>query len=455
MNKKLIVAISFSMLVVLMSGSLAYGAVEGENMKVAATDIKLGGLFPLTGTLAGGGVEREAAFRIAIEEINADSTLLPDHTLVPLIKDTGTDPATGAQVAGEVISDGAVGIVGAASSSVSIAIASGPAKTSKVPQISYSSTNADLSDKDTYPYFLRVVPPDSVQGVALANIADEMGWGQVATLASSDDYGAGGIGNFETAAGDLGIDILASEKFTQGATDIKTQLQNIKDSGAKIIVLNVIVGDAITVFSQAGDLALTSENGYHWVGTDGSTQAAVFENSTTVKTNMQGMIGTAPNRGSGDVFEAFLDIWEDKDPADYAGAGDRTPNTYATFAYDAVYTFAHAFAAMIEAGTDYTDGDALLAELYNTDFTGATGPLTFDENGDRLGVYDVLNLQGDVFEIVGTWDLTNGLNLVEDIFWDGVSVTDTPGDGGSILPGFGFYMAFIALIAVPILRRRK
>ena len=84
------------------------------------------------------------------------------------------------------------------------------------------------------------------------------------------------------------------------------------------------------------------------------------------------------------LIEDFLDLWEAADPVNYAGAGDRTPNTYATFAYDAVYTFAHAFEAMIAAGTDYTDGDALLAELYKTDFTGATGPLTFDENGDRL-----------------------------------------------------------------------
>lgn len=36
----------------------------------------------------------------------------------------------------------------------------------KVPQISYGSTSPALSNKDTYPYFLRTVPPDSIQGRA-------------------------------------------------------------------------------------------------------------------------------------------------------------------------------------------------------------------------------------------------------------------------------------------------
>ncbi len=441
----------------LMVSSFAMGVAASQSI-AADTEIKLGGLFPLTGTLAGGGVEREAAFRMAIQEINANDSLLNGYKLVPVVKDTATDPSTGAQVAGEVISQGVVGIVGAASSSVSKAIASGPAKTNKVPQISYSSTNADLSNKSVYPYFLRVVPPDSVQGFAVANIVKEFGWKQVATLATSDDYGAGGIGVFESSAKDLGINVVASEKFTQSATDIKTQLQNIKDSGAKVIVLNVIVGDAITVFSQASDLGLTSANGYVWVGTDGPTQATVFENSTAIKDAMQGMIGTSPNRGTGPVYDHFLDLWENcyngSDDSEYAGCGDRTPNTYATFAYDAVYAFAHAIQKVIDDGKDYTDGDVLLDALYKTEFLGATGSVSFDSNGDRIGVYDLLNLKGDTFEKVGTWDKVNGLQLTGTIYWDGVSKTEIPADSAKA-PGFEFIAVFAAIFSVATVYRKR
>ncbi|MCE7735028.1 MAG: ABC transporter substrate-binding protein, partial [Candidatus Heimdallarchaeota archaeon] len=328
----------------------------------APAELTLGGLFPLTGGLAAGGVEREAAFRIAIEEINADTTLLADTTLKYLVRDTATDSAVGPVVAQELIDAGVFGLIGAASSGVSAAIAA-KAEAAKVPQISYSSTSPTLSDKAEFPYFLRVVPPDSVQGVAIANIVNEMGWDTVSTLSTNDDYGQGGMDVFKAAAADLGIEVLSPQEFTPGESDVKVKLQAIVDSGAKVIVINMIVADAVTVFSQAASVGITADNGYVWVGTDGPTQSQVFEGSTDVEDAMTGMIGTRPNRGIGDIYTDFLDSWEAADPADYSGAGDREPNTYATFAYDAVYAFAYAAENMIAAGTDPEDGALLLAEL--------------------------------------------------------------------------------------------
>jgi len=438
------------------TSAVAMGNRASSDIQVhqAPTELTLGGLFPLSGTLAGGGVERDAAARMAVKEINENTQLLPDTTLKISVKDTATDPSTGSQVASELISDGVVGLIGAASSSVSTAIASGPSLTNKVPQISYSSTSPDLSNKTLYPYFLRVVPPDSIQGLAIANLVDEWNFTSVATLATSDDYGLGGIGVFESEATDLGIDVVSSQRFAQGATDIKAQLQSIVDSDVKQIVLNVIVGDAITVFSQAADLGMTAENGYTWIGTDGPTQGAVFENNTKIQNAMQGMVGTRPNTGSDAVYNSFLDLWETCYGADentYAGCGDRTPNTYATFAYDAVYTFANAFQKMIDndEADQISNGTRLLEVLYDTDFTGATGVVKFNENGDRLGVYDVINLVKDQFKVVGTWDTTNGYVETGTIDWDGELVT-----GQSGAPGFGFYLAvFTLIVTAPAIRR--
>eukprot|EP00435_Cladocopium_sp_Y103_P065459 s567_g27.t1 len=68
------------------------------------------------------------------------------------------------------------GLVGGVFSSISMPIASVAAVQmlgQKVPQISYGSTSPALSNKeswgDTYPYFLRTVPPDSIQGQAFWN----------------------------------------------------------------------------------------------------------------------------------------------------------------------------------------------------------------------------------------------------------------------------------------------
>jgi ABC-type branched-subunit amino acid transport system substrate-binding protein len=394
------------------------------DLNAAPAKLTLGGLFPLTGTLSGGGVEREAAFRMAINEINSRSDILPNTVLDYKVRDTGTDPTTGATAAQELIDLGVFGLVGAASSSVSKAVAE-KASVAEVPQISYSSTNPDLSDKATYPYFLRVVPSDAVQGSALANIVNELGFDTVATLATSDDYGLGGIGVFETAWEDLGNTVATGQRFAQGATDVTTQLQAIVDSGATTIVLNVIVGDAITVFSQAASVGITPAD-YTWIGTDGSTQEQVFSGDTAIQAAMQGMTGTAPNTGTGDLYVHFKDMWECASDTYFEGSGDRNPNTYATFSYDAVYAFANAADNMIKAGMDPTDGVKLLAELKDLTYSGATGQVRFDDHFDRSGIYDVLNLQDDTFETVGSWDKTDGLKQFSDIIWgDGTFVNGT------------------------------
>ena len=456
--------------------------VVPTNVKPSAapTTLTLGGLFPLTGTLSAGGVERDAAARMAVKEINANTTLLPDTTLEMTVRDTQTDPTVGATAATELINAGVFGLVGAASSSVSIAIAE-KAAASHVPQISYSSTNAALSNKTAYPYFLRDVPPDSVQGVALASIVYGLGIKNVATLSTNDDYGSGGISVFETAYEGLGGTVATSQQFDQGASSVLTQLQAIVDSGAKVIVLNTIVGDAKTVFSQAADVGISPENGYQWFGTDGPTQDQVYTDAsnnvdTTLRDAMQGMVGTAPNRGEGAVYNHFLDLWEscyNETDTVYAGCGDRTPNTYATFAYDAVYAFALAAQQMIDASADPTNGTALLPVLAGLEFQGATGPVSFDQNYDRNGVYDLLNQNGTIFVDIGNWDKVNGLVTTADIMYacgygdtntceatsssgtsSAPSSTTKKSTGSSGFPGFELYLAGMSMAAIVIVKRK-
>ena len=496
----------------ILSLGLAFNPAVVSSLQVnqVPTELTIGGLFPLTGTLSGGGVEREAAARMALNEINSRADILPQTTLKMIVRDTATTPATGATAAQELIDLNVFGLVGAASSSVSKSIAD-VAAVAKIPQISYSSTNADLTNKTVYPFFLRVVPPDSVQGVALANILyNDLGITLVSTLATSDDYGAGGIGVFTTAFLALGGTISVAQTFTQGSADVSSQLATIVGGTAKTIVLNTIVGDTNTVMNQAGTAGITPANGWQWVGTDGSTQEQAFEGDAIAQAAMQGMIGTSLNKGAGDQWLRFKDMWECGDPTDYSGAGDRIPNTFASFAFDAIYAFARAADSMFTAGTDPTNGTALLAVLQAISFDGVTGPVGFDVNGDREAVYVLLNLKNDTFENIAIWDPTNGYNQYGNLtFADGTTIevlgpgdpnadpaghvpqcnqflfnivehtvtntaTDTVTGAGSTetvtgagstvtevsvsteSPGFGIVLALFSMfLAIPILRRRK
>ena len=64
----------------------------------------------------------------------------------------------------------------------------------RVPQLSYSSTSDELSDKSLYPFFGRLAPPDKGQAEALAQIVRRYGWGSnVSAISASNAYGIGGI----------------------------------------------------------------------------------------------------------------------------------------------------------------------------------------------------------------------------------------------------------------------
>ena len=64
----------------------------------------------------------------------------------------------------------------------------------KVPQISYASTSPELSNKERFPYFSRVLPSDTLQAEAMANLVHDLDWNYVATL--NEEGSSGGIESF-------------------------------------------------------------------------------------------------------------------------------------------------------------------------------------------------------------------------------------------------------------------
>ena len=57
-----------------------------------------------------------------------------------------------------------------------------------IPQIGYSATSRDLTDKNRFRYFVRVVPPDELQAMALVQIVQQYNWTYVSAVSTEGIY---------------------------------------------------------------------------------------------------------------------------------------------------------------------------------------------------------------------------------------------------------------------------
>ncbi|KAH3700533.1 hypothetical protein DPMN_075512 [Dreissena polymorpha] len=100
----------------------------------------------------------------------------------------------------EEIADKILGYVGSLSSDVSTASAKITSRLGLV-QISYGSTAPSLSDRDVYPYFLRVPGADDNQAATLLKIVKALGGSIIQIIYGKTIYGEGGRNLIQTLAG--------------------------------------------------------------------------------------------------------------------------------------------------------------------------------------------------------------------------------------------------------------
>ncbi|KAM9481502.1 extracellular calcium-sensing receptor-like [Clarias gariepinus] len=217
----------------------------------------------------------------AIEEINNSSSLLPGVSLGYKIYDTCGSAALGVKVAITLVNGNenstsdqictkpaqVQAIIGETYSSVSMAIAKSVGPFS-IPLISYYSTCECLSDKRTYPSFLRTIPSDYYQTIALAEMVKHFGWTWVGAIRRDDDYGNSGMAAFTKIAEQLGICLEYSLPFftTYSQEKVLRIVEQIKSSTSRVIVGFVTPWDLEILLHVFSTHNLT---GYQWVGTEG------------------------------------------------------------------------------------------------------------------------------------------------------------------------------------------
>jgi ABC-type branched-subunit amino acid transport system substrate-binding protein len=350
------------------------GDSTGDTVKIGALLDTTGDLGPMGGRIMNGA-------RLAVKEINAAGGLLGKD--VELVEEDGkTDPGAGFDRVKKMVEiDGVKVIAGPMITGTSL-LAIPYIKVQQVPVISPSATGIQLSYEDGTEWFFRTCLRDDAQGMVLAEEVLKKGYSKVASIVLDNTYGKGMeealFGHLEEE-GWTGEHVV-SIHYAEGVKDYRSELQKIKDAEADAVLCVSYCDDGIIIFKQALDLGLDN---IAWMGCDGNYGSGLFKDPKSAEFMEKAFAFGTRTVGAGAQNDHFIAAYT----ADYGEA----PEVYCDTMYDAVWAAAKAIAA---AGK--YDGDAIRVALTKLKFDGATGPIAFNDIGDRTaGAFELWNVVKD------------------------------------------------------------
>ncbi|XP_022535515.1 vomeronasal type-2 receptor 1 [Astyanax mexicanus] len=163
------------------------------------------------------------------------------------------------------------------------------------PQVSYSSSCSVLESRFQYPTFLRTIPSDEHQSVAMAQLVLRFGWTWVGTIASDDDYGKYGIKRFKEVVEEAGVCISFSEvlpKFTSPES-IQRIVRTVTESTAKIVV---VFSSDVDLSPLIGELVRNNVTNRTWIASESWVTSALVASQPDIHSVLGGTLGFAIQR---------------------------------------------------------------------------------------------------------------------------------------------------------------
>uniref|UniRef100_A0A674AMK1 Metabotropic glutamate receptor 1 n=1 Tax=Salmo trutta TaxID=8032 RepID=A0A674AMK1_SALTR len=427
------------------------------------------------------GIQRVEAMFHTLDRINADPFLLPNISLGCEIRDSCWHSSVALEQSIEFIRDSLIsirddkdgskwcidgtpsnqpppskkpiaGVIGPGSSSVAIQVQN-LLQLFNIPQIAYSATSIDLSDKTLFKYFLRVVPSDTLQARAMLDIVKRYNWTYVSAVHTEGNYGESGMEAFKELASQEGLCIAHSDKIYSNAGEkhFDRLLKKLRERLPKARVV-VCFCEGMTVRGllmamrrlgvAGGEFLLIGSDG--WADRDEVVEGYEQEAEGGITMKLQ----SEEVKSFDDYFLKlrldtnirnpwFPEFWQYRFQCRLAGhpqeikkykkvcSGNESlhenyvQDSKMGFVINAIYAMAHGLHDMhselcpgqpgLCEAMDPIDGSKLLDYLLKITFRGVSGEdVYFDENGDTPGRYDIMNLQsvGDGsydYQQVGSW----------------------------------------------------
>lgn len=366
------------------SGGSSSESASSGSTSADSLDLKLGTILPQTGSLATLGPPEIAGVDLAVKDINDAAAGLSVSVTHTDSGDTTTNIAT--QSATSLLSQGVSGIIGAASSGVSMTIIDQITQAGVV-EMSPANTSPDFTDYDDNGFYWRTAPSDVLQGQILGNKIVEDGKKKVAILYMNDPYGIGLSENVKKTLDAAGVTISYNKTYDPSASNFTAEVSEIM-SGSPDAVVVIGFEESKVIFSNLATAGYDFANVY---GTDGNYGLM----QPGDEPDIAGAQFSSPGVKAPEDFQSRL-----QELVKSQGGDELTTFTYAAESYDG--TVLMALAALQGGATDgttikdnlksvsedgtkcttYADCAKLIEAGTDIDYDGLSGPITFDDNGD-------------------------------------------------------------------------
>ena len=374
-----------------------------DGIGVRGEPIRVGVITSLSGGLAAVGATLAQAAQLAERNVAAAGGLLGGRRLEFVIADDRTDPMQAQRVAEQLLDrDGVVALIGPLGSSAALAV-QGLAAERRVPQVTCCATSSELTSAQSADdrYLFRTAPSDLLQATVLAREAQSAGCTRLAILHLEDSYGgpfADSIqGNFEG----LGGAVVGSVGMQDGQASYREEVSAVAALDPDCVALVAFQVSGGRVLRDWASLSSTPD--VLWLGTDGIKDPSFVE-AAGLPTLVDGVRGTAPiNEPDTLEFNSFAADYEARylEPVAIFGghqydaaalvalAIESAGGTEGTAVRDALFSVSRGDRDPIFGPDELAQALVRVREGQDIDYTGASGPVDFDANGDVLSGYEI------------------------------------------------------------------
>lgn len=221
------------------------------------------------------------------------------------------------------------------------------------------------------PWTIRVISDDRQSGYELASyIFEKMGHERVAVIRTNNRYGRVGIMEYSGVAVRLGHPMMIEERFDNGETDFKMQLENIKRVSPDAILIWGNAKESALILKQIRELGMKQP-------VYGSDRIVSTEFLNIAGQDAEGIVTTSQYNPEADIPE--LKAFQ----ANYFKKYGLKPDVFAVHAYDGMNMIIE---AIRKVGLNRVLIRDVLTDLKTFQgYQGISGKITFDSSWNDIG----------------------------------------------------------------------